>query len=102
MPPPTPVPMMTPKTTCAPAPAPIGGLGQREAVGIVGHAHFAVEHPAESLSSGFPISSTVLAFLTRPVAGEMAPGIPTPTVPFSSHAFSMFETSEATACTMAA
>ena len=35
---------------------------------------------ARSWSSGCPISAWVLAFLTRPVAGLMTPGMPMPTV----------------------
>ena len=34
-----------------------------------------------SLSSGRPLSQVEFAFLTRPVAGEIAPGMPMPTVP---------------------
>ena len=36
-----------------------------------------------SRSKGWPFSQTEFAFLTRPVAGEMAPGMPMPTVPRS-------------------
>ena len=39
MPPPKPVPRMTPKTTPAPAAGAVGGLRQREAVGVVGQPH---------------------------------------------------------------
>ena len=34
-----------------------------------------------SRSSGWPLSHVEFAFLTRPVAGEIAPGMPTPTLP---------------------
>jgi len=44
----------------------------------------------------------VLAFLTKPVAGEIAPGMPTPTLPFCPRSYSMSRTSEATASTTAA
>ncbi len=47
MPPPQPVPKMTPNTTPWPAPAPSDRLGQREAVGVVLHPHLAAQQGAD-------------------------------------------------------
>ena len=47
MPPPTPVPRITPKTTCGAGAAAVDRLGQREAVGVVGDFHRPVEHGGE-------------------------------------------------------
>jgi len=43
------------------------------------------------------MSQVELAFLIRPVAGEMAPGMPTPTVPESLTEASIAETRSTTA-----
>jgi hypothetical protein len=44
MPPPTPVPRITPNTTDAPAPAPSTASDRAKAVGVVGEAHFALQY----------------------------------------------------------
>ena len=79
MPPPTPVPRMTPKTMAAPAPAPSRRLGDGKAIGIIGQAQRPAEGARQILVEGRPLSQVELAFLTRPVAGEIVPGMPTPT-----------------------
>ncbi len=47
-----------------------------------------------------PFSHVELAFLTRPVAGEIAPGMPTPTVHRLATSRSSRVTSAATAATV--
>ena len=80
MPPPVPVPTITPKTHAGAGRGAVAGLGEGEAVGVVREADGTAEPAAEIAVERRPISQVELAFLTRPVAGEMAPGIPTPTV----------------------
>ena len=60
----------------------VARLGEGEAVRVVGEADLAAEDARRGRSpSGRPRSQVEFAFFTRPVAGEIVPGIPTPTVP---------------------
>jgi len=79
-PPPVPVPTMTPKTQDAPAAAP--SLASESAKQFASFANRIGRSSSadRSSDSAFPFSQVELAFLTRPVAGEIAPGIPTPTL----------------------
>ena len=83
---------ITPKTTCAPAPAP--SLASDSAKQFASLASRTGRPSARSRSccSGWPMSQVELAFLTSPVAGDTAPGIPTPTVPRSPVALSAART----------
>jgi hypothetical protein len=50
---------------------------------------------------GLPMSFVELAFFTRPVTGESAPGMPMPTLPRAPRSRSAATTSSAIARTMA-
>ena len=78
----------------------VGGLRQREAVGVVRDPHRPAERGAESVLKRRPLSHVEFAFLTSPVAGEMAPGMPTPTVHRLDTSRSSRVTSPATAATV--
>ena len=81
MPPPTPVPRITPNTARAPLPAP--SIASDSAKQLASFATRTGRSSARSRSSlsGRPMSQVELAFLTSPLTRESAPGIPTPTVP---------------------
>ena len=86
MPPPTPVPTITPNTMECPAPAP--STASDRAKQLASFSTF-TSRPSEmprSRAKGCPFSQVELAFLTSPVSGLTAPGMPTPTLadPFSS------------------
>ena len=97
MPPPTPVPRITPKTTRAPAPAP--STASESAKQFASFSMRTTRPKARSRSSfsGRPMSQVELAFLTRPVSRESAPGMPIPTAPSP-----ISRTSAATAATVPA
>ena len=72
---------MTAKTVSAPAPAPsVASESARQLASLV-KAAGRPRRAVRSLSNGRPFSQVEFAFLIRPVAGEMAPGWLTPTVP---------------------
>ncbi len=79
MPPPTPVPRMAAKTVSAPAPAPsVASDTARQSASLAtrtGRDRAA----ATSRSKRRPLRTTLLAFLTSPLVGEIAPGMPMPT-----------------------
>ena len=76
MPPPQPVPMITPKTIDWPGPRPVRGFGEGETIRVVLHPHRAGRAARREVltSKRWPFSAMVLAFFTRPVAGLMIPG----------------------------
>ena len=80
MPPPVPSPRSR-RTRRAPRARAVRRLGQGEAVRVVGQAHGPAQARLQVAVEGRPLSQVEFAFLTRPVAGEIAPGMPTPTVP---------------------
>jgi hypothetical protein len=71
---------MIARTQCAPAAAPsVASETARQLASFwmrTGRASAA----SRSCCKGWPLSHSELAFLTLPVAGEIAPGMPTPTV----------------------
>ena len=79
-PPPTPVPRMTPKTTCAPAPPPSTASREREAVGVVGDLDRPVERGGEVAAQVAAVQPGRVAH--RDAAGRRgrpSPGTPMPT-----------------------
>ena len=72
-PPPVPVPMITPKTTRAPAAAP--SVASDNAKQLASFANrIGRPTPAADPRSGVPFSQVELEFLISPVAGEIVPG----------------------------
>ena len=80
-PPPVPVPTMTPNTTSAPAAAPSHASDSAKQFASLASRTSRPSARSRSCCRGLPLSHVEFAFFTRPVAGEIAPGIPTPTVP---------------------
>ena len=78
IPPPTPVPIMTPKTTLLPFPAPKTASASAKQLASFSNDTFWSNLSSRSSFSGFPIRHWVLLFFMTPVAGEMAPGVHTP------------------------
>ena len=76
MPPPVPVPRITPKTTAAPSPRRRSPRRARSS-SRRSRSGAAVEEALEILAGGRPLSQTLFAFFTRPVAAR-APGIRCP------------------------
>ena len=80
IPPPQPVPRITPNTTPNPAPAPsVASLRAKQLASFSTR----TSRPSAwlmSWSKRWPFSAMELAFLTRPVAGLITPGMPIPTV----------------------
>jgi hypothetical protein len=72
--------MITPNTTAAPAAAPSVASEIAKQFASLAIRTGRPSRDERSSRSGRPISQTELAFLTKPVVGEIAPGIPTPTV----------------------
>ena len=101
MPPPVPVPRITPKTTSWPAPAPSVASDSAKQLASFSRRTGLASARARSSRSGRPINQVELAFLTRPVAGEIAPGMPMPTCPRPPAAVSATSTSCLTASTVA-
>src|SRR5208283_1979869 len=80
MPPPQPVPKMTAKTTCWPAPAPsVASETARQLASFAQRTSRCSASP-RSRSNGLPIIHTELAFFTAWVIREIELGMPTPTV----------------------
>jgi len=78
-PPPVPVPTITPKTAPAPAAAPSTASDSAKQLASFAKRRGRGSARRRSSARGCPFSQTELAFLTRPVAGEIVPGMPTPT-----------------------
>ena len=77
--PPVPVPTITPNTIACPAAAPsIASESAKQLASFASRTHGAVVARCPA-ASGLPFNQVELAFLTRPVAGEIVPGIPIPT-----------------------
>src|SRR6266852_4256872 len=100
IPPPQPVPNITAKTTCLPAPAP--SVASETARQLASFAHRTSRPSARlrSLSKGFPINHVELAFFTKPVFVEIVPGIPMPTVALRPSFFSISCAASATTRTV--
>ena len=75
------MPTITPKTTRAPAAAPSTASDSAKQFASFAKRTGRPSSADRSWSRGWPMSQVEFAFLTRPVAGESAPGMPTPTVP---------------------
>ena len=102
MPPPTPVPRITPNTTPAPAAAPSTASESAKQLASLARRTGRSSAAARSRLKEVPISQVEFAFLMRPVLGETAPGMPTPTLPRAPASCSSAATSPATAATVAA
>ena len=79
MPPPTPVPRITPNTVPWPAPAPSIASDKAKQLASLAKRTGRPSAASTSRPSGWPISQVELAFLTSSVAATMVPGIPIPT-----------------------
>jgi hypothetical protein len=101
MPPPTPVPRITPNTTAAPAPAPSTASEIAKQLASLATRTGRPSRSERSASSGWPISQVALAFFTSPVAGERAPGMPTPMQRTGPARCSRPETTSTTAASVA-
>ncbi len=75
-----PVPRITPNTTSAPAAAPSAASETARQLASLASRTARPSRRSKSAWNGRPLSHVELAFLTRPVAGEIAPGMPSPTV----------------------
>ncbi len=81
MPPPTPVPRITPNTTARAPPRAVDRLRQREAVRVVADAHRrAPSAPRGRPANGRPLRHTEFEPRRSPVARDSDPGVPMPTV----------------------
>ena len=99
-PPPVPVPMMTPNTVAAPAAAPSEASDSAKQSASLATRKGRPRRVLRSASNGRPLSQVEFAFLMRPVAGETAPGIPTPTVHGACTSRSSLATSPAMAASV--
>jgi hypothetical protein len=81
MPPPVPVPTITPNTQVAPAAAPSLASESAKQLASLASRTGRPSICSRSSASERPFSHTEFAFVTSPVAGEIAPGLPTPTMP---------------------
>src|SRR3989454_9044692 len=89
IPPPQPVPKITAKTMCLPAPAPsVASETARQLASLAQRTSRPSARP-KSLSKGFPFSHVELAFFTKPVLVEIVPGMPQPTVALRPSFFSI-------------
>ncbi len=102
MPPPVPVPTMTPKAMAVPAAAPSVASETMKQFASLASRTGRPRAAARSRCRGRPFSQVELAFLTRSVAGERAPGMPTPTGAARSRARSQSATSALMAAMQAA
>jgi hypothetical protein len=81
MPPPTPVPRITPKTVSKPWPAPSIASDSVKQLASLATRTGRESLASRSARSGRPMSHVELAFLTSPVVRLTTPGMPTPTEP---------------------
>ena len=79
MPPPTPVPRITPNTTAAPAPAPSVASDSAKQFASLLMRTARASAASRSRASGWPLSHTELEPRSSPVARESDPGVPIPT-----------------------
>jgi hypothetical protein len=100
-PPPQPVPMITPNTTDAPAAAPSLASESAKQLASLARRTGRSSRASTSWCSRRPFSHVELAFFTTPVAGEIVPGMPMPTVQACPIACSASATSAAMTCTVA-
>ena len=102
MPPPTPVPRITPNTVAAPAAAPsVASDSVKQSASLA----MRTSRPSRALRSSrrhSPLSQVELQLRMRPDTGEAAPGVPTPTLPLSPNPDSMRWTSAAMASSVCA
>jgi hypothetical protein len=81
IPPPTPVPKMTPKTILEPRPAPSVASDSAKQFASFSMRTSRASAFSRSCLSGLPMSHVELAFFTNPLTRDSVPGIPIPTVP---------------------
>ena len=79
MPPPTPVPRITPKTRRWPLPAPSVASESAKQFASFSIRTASASAAAMSAANGRPFSTVEFAFFIRPLAGDTAPGVPMPT-----------------------
>ena len=79
MPPPTPVPRMTPNTTLWPAPAPSTASEMAKQSASLASRTGRPSADSRSRFNRSPMRQVELAFLIKSVVGDTVPGIPTPT-----------------------
>jgi hypothetical protein len=96
-----PVPTITPNTTSSSAPAPsMASESAKQFASLASRT--GRERAAErSSANGRPMSHCAFAFFITPLAGEMAPGVPTPTVARRPHSRSIECTRPAIAASVA-
>ena len=92
---------MTPKTTSRPAAAPSRASETAKQSASLARRTSRPRHSSTWRWNGWPISQVELAFLITPVAGEMVPGMPMPTVPVAPVSASISCTMAHTASTVA-
>ena len=80
-PPPQPVPRMTPNTERAPAPAPSTASDRAKQLASLASRTGRPSCASRSRRNGWPLSQVELAFCTSPLAGDIEPGMPMPTLP---------------------
>ena len=95
-----PVPRITPNTVAAPAAAPSAASESAKQSASFATRTGRPSAAPRSVLKRRPLSHVEFAFLTSPVAGEMAPGMPTPTVHRLDTSRSSRVTSPATAATV--
>ena len=91
---------MTPKTTSAPAAAPSVASDSAKQLASLANRTGRSSRRDRSSASGRPFSQVEFEFLISPVAGEIVPGMPTPTVPVAPVACSMSRTRPHTAASV--
>jgi len=101
IPAPHPVPIMAPKTTDLPAAAPSTASDTAKQFASLAIFTLRFNRAPRSTSRGWPLIHVELAFLTRPVKGEITPGIPMPIVAVCCKLSSTSVTSATNASTVA-
>ena len=101
MPPPTPVPRITPNTTPMPAAAPSVASDSAKQLASLAMATGRPSARARSAPSGRPFSQVEFALRTSPVCGDSEPGMPIPIDEAGPQPASASPTSEAIAASVA-
>ena len=89
--------MITPKTTLAPAAAPSVASDSAKQLASLANRIGRSSSCDRSSASGLPFNQVEFEFLIRPVAGEIVPGMPIPTLPLAPISRSISRTRPATA-----
>ena len=78
MPPPTPVPIITPNTTAFPLPAPSTASDKAKQFASFSKLTLRPSSSSKFFLRGLPFNQIELAFLIKDESAEIAPGMPTP------------------------